>query len=103
VWIPLCYYFDTTVRHLLGMDWGNRGYWKVVTPHEVAHPWWGHAIGFSSGRDPWMSEGFPDMSASLYLRLIHKDPKKSIASTVDGKVPLKGMENKTSSDRNQFP
>jgi Peptidase family M1 domain len=78
VWIPICYYFDTTVRHQLGMDWGDRGYWKVVTPHEVAHQWWGHTVGFSSGRDQWMSEGFADMSASLYLTLIEKNPKKFI-------------------------
>lgn len=78
VWIPICYYFDTTVRHQLGMDWGDRGYWKVVTPHEVAHQWWGHTVGFSSGRDQWMSEGFADMSASLYLSMIEKDPKKFI-------------------------
>jgi peptidase M1-like protein len=78
VWIPICYYFDTTVRHQLGMDWGDRGYWKVVTPHEVAHQWWGHTVGFSSGRDQWMSEGFADMSASLYLTLVEKDPKKFI-------------------------
>ncbi len=76
VWVPICYYFDTTVRHQLGMDWGDRGYWKVVTPHEVAHQWWGHTVGFSSGRDQWMSEGFSDMSASLYLTLIEKNPKK---------------------------
>jgi hypothetical protein len=78
VWIPLCYYFDTTVRHQLGMDFGDRGYWKVVTPHEVAHQWWGHTVGFSSYRDQWMSEGFADMSASLYLTLIEKNPKKFI-------------------------
>ncbi len=79
VWIPICYYFDTTVRHELGLDWGDRGYWKVVTPHEVAHQWWGHTIGFNSGRDQWMSEGFSDMSASLYISMIEKNPKKFIA------------------------
>ena len=79
VWIPICYYFDTTVRHQLGMDWGDRGYWKVVTPHEVAHQWWGHTVGFNSYRDQWMSEGFADMSASLYLTMIEKNPKKFIA------------------------
>jgi Peptidase family M1 domain len=78
VWIPICYYFDTTVRHQLGMDYGDRGYWKVVTPHEVAHQWWGHTVGFSSYRDQWMSEGFADMSASLYLTLIEKNPQKFI-------------------------
>jgi hypothetical protein len=79
VWIPICYYFDTTVRHQLGMDYGDRGYWRVVTPHEVAHQWWGNTIGFSSYRDQWMSEGFADMSASLYLAATEKDPQKVIA------------------------
>jgi hypothetical protein len=79
VWIPLCYFFDTTIRHQLGMDWGDRGYWKVVTPHEVAHQWWGHSVGFSSYRDQWMSEGFADMSASLFLQNIYsKDPHRFI-------------------------
>ncbi len=79
VWIPICYFFDTTVRHQLGMDWGDRGYWKIVTPHEVAHQWWGHTVGWSSYRDQWMSEGFSDMSASLYLQLIEKNPQKFIS------------------------
>ena len=79
VWIPICYYFDDTVRHGLGLDWGDRGYWKVVTPHEVAHQWWGHTVGFSSGRDQWMSEGFADMSASLYLTALEKDLKKFLS------------------------
>jgi Peptidase family M1 domain len=77
IWIPIYYFFDTTVRHQLGMDWGDRGYWKVVTPHEVAHQWWGHTIGFDSYRDQWMSEGFADFSASLYLQMVYaKEPKR---------------------------
>ncbi len=78
VWIPMCYFFDTTVRHQLGMDFGDRGYWKVVTPHEVAHQWWGHTVGFDSYRDQWMSEGFAEMSASLYLSYIEKNQQKFI-------------------------
>jgi hypothetical protein len=79
VWIPICYFFDTTVRHQLGMDEGDRGYWKAVTPHEVAHQWWGHTVGFSSYRDQWMSEGFSDFSASLFLQMVEKNPQKFIA------------------------
>ncbi|HTS34627.1 MAG TPA: M1 family aminopeptidase [Candidatus Solibacter sp.] len=79
VWIPICYYFDTTVRHQLGLDLADSAYWKVVTPHEVAHQWWAETVGYSSGRDQWMSEGFADMSASLYLTLVEKNPKKFIA------------------------
>ena len=77
VWLPICSFFDSTVRHSLGLDFGDRGYWKVVAPHEVAHQWWGHTVGFNSYRDQWMSEGFADFSASLYLQMVYsKDPKQ---------------------------
>jgi hypothetical protein len=76
VWLPICSFFDSTVRHDLGLDFGDRGYWKVVAPHEVAHQWWGHMVGFNSYRDQWMSEGFADMSASLFIQLVEKNPKK---------------------------
>jgi hypothetical protein len=76
VWLPICSFFDTTVRHNLGLDFGDRGYWKIVAPHEVAHQWWGHTVGFNSYRDQWMSEGFAEMSASLFIQLIEKNPKK---------------------------
>ncbi len=77
VWIPICYYFDNTVRHQLGLDWGDRGYWRSVTAHEVAHQWWGHTVGFNSYRDQWMSEGFAETSASIFLQMVYaKDPKQ---------------------------
>jgi aminopeptidase N len=79
VWIPMCYFFDTTVRHQLGMDHGDRGYWKIVTSHEVAHQWWGHTVGFNSYRDQWMSEGFAEMSASLYLQMIEQNQGKFLS------------------------
>jgi len=56
----------------------SRGYWKTVAPHEVAHQWWGHEVGSVGYRDEWMGEGFADMSASLFIQLIEKDPKKFI-------------------------
>jgi len=77
VWLPMCSFYDTTVRHGLGLD-DDRGYWKIVAPHEVAHQWWGHEVGFGSYRDQWMSEGFADMSASLFVQLVEKNPKKFI-------------------------
>ena len=67
VYLPITAFFDSTTRHELGMD-DARGYFKVVGPHEVAHQWWGHAVGFNSYRDQWMSEGFAELSASLFLQ-----------------------------------
>jgi hypothetical protein len=85
VYLPSCYFYDVTVRHELGLDYRDFGYWKVVTPHEVAHQWWGHTVGFDSYRDQWMSEGFADMSASLYIQLIEKNPKRFIEFTTNAR------------------
>ena len=80
VYLPMTYLFDTTTRHALGNIMRRYypayaddpfGYYMVVAPHEVAHQWWGHAVGFNSYRDQWMSEGFADFSASLYLQFVY--------------------------------
>lgn len=73
VWLPICSFYDATVRHFLGLDWSDNIYWDVVTPHEVAHQWWGQMVGFGSYRDQWMSEGFADFSASLFLQSAYGD------------------------------
>jgi hypothetical protein len=77
VYLPICGFWDTTIRHALRLDAmpGDTMYWKVVTPHEVAHQWWGHTVGFRGYRDQWMSEGFADFSASLFLQYTNKDAK----------------------------
>jgi hypothetical protein len=68
VYLPICGFLDDTQRHfLLESDWYDI-YWKVVTPHEVAHQWWGQTVGFRSYRDQWMSEGFADESVTIFLQ-----------------------------------
>ena len=42
------------------------------TTHEI---WWGHIIGWDSYRDQWMSEGFAEFSASLYVQLTRGNDK----------------------------
>jgi len=75
VWLPICAYFDTTVRHQLGVDDVRQPYWNVVASHEVAHEWWGHTVGWASYRDQWMSEGFAQLSASIFVQAVYsKDP-----------------------------
>jgi Peptidase family M1 domain len=70
VYLPITYFFDSTQRHQMGMG-DAFGYFKVVGPHEIAHQWWGHMVGFNSYRDQWMSEGFSEMSASLFLQYVY--------------------------------
>ena len=68
VYLPICGFLDTTQQHFMGLHPEDM-YWKVVTAHEVAHQWWGQTVGFRSYRDQWMSEGFADTSASIFLQL----------------------------------
>jgi hypothetical protein len=72
VYLPICSFFDDTVRHQLGFG-RDRGYWKTVAPHEVSHQWWGQTVGFNSYRDQWMSEGFAMFSSSLFVQVIQKN------------------------------
>jgi hypothetical protein len=76
VYLPICGFWDTTIQHQLGLMPADP-YWKSVTAHEVAHQWWGHTVGFASYRDQWMSEGFADASASIFLNLTRKGPGDS--------------------------
>lgn len=76
VFLPICGFFDSTQQHFLGLGGENLNkhlYWKVVTPHEVAHQWWGQTVGFRGYRDQWMSEGFADCSASIFLQATQSD------------------------------
>jgi hypothetical protein len=68
IYVPICYYWPAVVRQQIGMQQTNPSYWDSVAAHEVAHLWWGHALGWNSYRDQWMSEGFSNVSASIFLQ-----------------------------------
>ncbi|MEN3338599.1 MAG: hypothetical protein V7647_2275 [Acidobacteriota bacterium] len=34
--------------------------------HEIAHQWWGHAVGWKNYHEQWISEGFAQYFAALY-------------------------------------
>jgi len=74
VYMPITSYFDSTTRNSLGMT-GAADFFKIVGPHEVAHQWFGHIVGWKSYRDQWMSEGFAEFSASLFAHLVYGDEK----------------------------
>ena len=72
VYLPICGFWDGTIQNQLGLR-PSDSYWKTVTAHEVAHQWWGHAVGFASYRDQWMSEGFAEASAAIFLQATRKN------------------------------
>jgi hypothetical protein len=75
VYLPDCAFLDGTQREGL-ITWRTnpeetslfKMYIAIVTPHEVAHQWWGHTVAMRSYRDEWMREGFADESATIYLQ-----------------------------------
>ena len=41
---------------------------EMFRAHEVAHLWWGHLVGWHSYRDQWLSEGFAEYTAMLFVQ-----------------------------------
>jgi len=70
VYLPISAYLDSTQRWLLFGRIDNQftAFVQEVTPHEVSHQWWGHAVGWASYHDQWLSEGFAEFSAALFLQ-----------------------------------
>lgn len=75
IYLPYTAFLDGTQRRSLGLPVRFSEFTDVVGPHEIAHQWWGHLIVWKTYRDQWLSEGFSDFSASLYLQLAYdRDP-----------------------------
>ncbi|HTL43739.1 MAG TPA: M1 family aminopeptidase [Vicinamibacterales bacterium] len=51
--------------------WGNdpvafQNYPSFFLAHEIAHQWWGQAVGWKNYHEQWLSEGFAQYFAALY-------------------------------------
>jgi Peptidase family M1 domain/Carboxypeptidase regulatory-like domain len=70
VYLPISAYTDSTQRWMLFGQINSKftGFVQEVTPHEVSHQWWGHGVGWASYHDQWLSEGFAEFSAGLFLQ-----------------------------------
>jgi hypothetical protein len=70
VYLPIMAYIDSTQRWMLfgNINQEATGFVREVTPHEVAHQWWGHAVTWASYHDQWLSEGFAEFSAGLFMQ-----------------------------------
>jgi hypothetical protein len=78
VYMPFTAFMDRTQRMMASgnIHQANNNFFAYVAPHEIAHQWWGHMVGWKSYRDQWMSEGFAEFSASLYIQYVLRDEHK---------------------------
>jgi hypothetical protein len=78
VYLPIISFFDSTQRWMMmgGISGRMTDFVQEVTPHEVSHQWWGHIVGWASYHDQWLSEGFADFSAGLFLQYTEKNLDK---------------------------
>ncbi|HOL71406.1 MAG TPA: M1 family aminopeptidase [Bryobacteraceae bacterium] len=77
VFLPYIAFLDPTIRNQWGISHSRstREFLEGVGPHEVAHQWWGHLVGVKTCHDEWLSEGFAEYSAGLYLHATGGDAK----------------------------
>jgi hypothetical protein len=56
-----------------GISWRNdpaafQSYPEFFLAHEIAHQWWGQAVGWRNYHEQWLSEGFSQYFAALYAQ-----------------------------------
>ena len=61
-----------------GITWRNdpasfAAYPEFFLAHEVAHQWWGQAVGWRNYHEQWLSEGFAQYFAALYAQRFRGD------------------------------
>jgi len=81
VYMPFTAFMDQTQRYLAtggNVRAATDDFFEYVAPHEIAHQWWGHMVGWKSYHDQWMSEGFAEFSASLYVQQVLRDEHRFI-------------------------
>jgi len=84
IYLPYTAFLDSTQRQALGLPVRFSKFTDVIGAHEIAHQWWGHIVTWKTYRDQWMSEGFSEFAAALYLQFaFHSDPERRLKRFLD--------------------
>jgi aminopeptidase N len=59
---------------------GGKRFFGDIYVHELAHHWWGNAVGPESWKDIWLNEGFSTYSEALYAE--HKAGFKALQASM---------------------
>ncbi len=59
----------------IGFQIHGTGILQALRSHEVAHQWFGNAVGWATYRDQWLSEALAEYLGALYVEWVIPDPK----------------------------